>query len=532
MRASRSPTCEMLNVMSVARDTGALVMIHAENYDAIRFLTDRLERAGKTEPHYHATSRPIPVEREATHRAISLAELIDVPIMIVHVSNGEAMEEIRRAQQRGLKVYGETCPQYLVLTAEGHGRPQHGGREICLLAAAARRGEPGGLLGTACSRACSRCSRPTIARSATTIRKGKLTPKGRTSFRWVPNGIPGVETRLPILFSEGVGKGRISLNEFVALTATNHARTYGLYPKKGTIAVGADADIAIWDPDREVTIRQSLMHGGSDYTPYEGIKVKGWPVSTMVRGKFVVRDGTLVGTLGAGDYVPRAKSELAKPRGAADERRLTGLVRAATYRGRRDWISGTSPAMTKDRRAMTTLFSELNPPPRLLMGPGPVGVDPRVLRAMSMPMLGQFDPAFTAYMNEMMELLRQLYRTKNKWSLLVDGTARAGVEAILVSIISPGDKVLVPSFGRFGFLLAEISKRCGGEVVTIERDWGSVFTPGRDRDGDQAAQAARAGGGAWRHLDHDGAAARSNSARSAASTTCCSTPTPPPRSAA
>ena len=126
---------------------------------------------------------------------------------------------------------------------------------------------------------------------------------------------------------------------------------------------------------------------------------------------------------------------------------------------------------------MTTLFSDLNPPPRLLMGPGPVGVDPRVLRAMSMPMLGQFDPAFTAYMNEMMELIRQLYRTKNKWSLLIDGTARAGVEAILVSIISPGDKVLVPSFGRFGFLLAEISKRCGGEVVTIERDWGSVFTP-------------------------------------------------------
>jgi (S)-ureidoglycine-glyoxylate aminotransferase len=126
---------------------------------------------------------------------------------------------------------------------------------------------------------------------------------------------------------------------------------------------------------------------------------------------------------------------------------------------------------------MTTLFSELNPPPRLLMGPGPVGVDPRVLRAMSMPMLGQFDPAFTAYMNETMVLLRQLYRTTNKWSLLVDGTARAGVEAILVSIISPGDKVLVPSFGRFGFLLAEISRRCGGEVVTIERDWGNVFTP-------------------------------------------------------
>jgi (S)-ureidoglycine-glyoxylate aminotransferase len=126
---------------------------------------------------------------------------------------------------------------------------------------------------------------------------------------------------------------------------------------------------------------------------------------------------------------------------------------------------------------MPELFGDLNPPPRLLMGPGPVGVDPRVLRAMSMPMLGQFDPAFTAYMNETMQLLRQLYRTKNRWSFLVDGTARAGIEAILVSVITPGDKVLVPNFGRFGFLLAEIAQRCRADVVTIDRDWGTVFTP-------------------------------------------------------
>ncbi len=125
---------------------------------------------------------------------------------------------------------------------------------------------------------------------------------------------------------------------------------------------------------------------------------------------------------------------------------------------------------------MVEIFGELDPPPRLLMGPGPVGVDPRVLRAMSMPMLGQFDPAFTAYMNETMALLRQIFRTQNKWALLVDGTARAGIEALLVSLIAPGDKVLVPVFGRFGHLLAEIASRCGGEVVTIERDWGSVFT--------------------------------------------------------
>ncbi|MBI3433472.1 MAG: alanine--glyoxylate aminotransferase family protein, partial [Proteobacteria bacterium] len=126
---------------------------------------------------------------------------------------------------------------------------------------------------------------------------------------------------------------------------------------------------------------------------------------------------------------------------------------------------------------MTTDIGELNPPPRLLMGPGPVGVDPRVLRAMSMPMLGQFDPAFTAYMNDTMALIRQLYGTANRWSFLIDGTARAGAEAILVSIVAPGDRVLVPIFGRFGHLLAEIAGRCGAQVSTIERAWGEVFSP-------------------------------------------------------
>jgi dihydropyrimidinase len=305
---------EMLNVMSVARETGALVMVHAENYDAIRFLTDRLERAGKTAPHFHAASRPIPVEREATHRAISLAELVDVPIMIVHVSNRDAMEEIRRAQQRGLKIYGETCPQYLVLTAKDlEGLNMEGAKYVCsppprdeASQQACWEGLQQGVFSLFSSDHCPfRYDDP----------QGKLTPKGRTSFRWVPNGIPGVETRLPILFSEGVGKGRITLNEFVALSSTNHAKTYGLYPKKGTIAVGSDADIAIWDPERELTISQSLLHHGSDYTPYEGIKVKGWPVSTMVRGRFVVRDGALTGKPGGGTYVSREKSPLAKSTG-------------------------------------------------------------------------------------------------------------------------------------------------------------------------------------------------------------------------
>src|SRR4051812_22885959 len=303
---------EMLQVMAVARETGALVMIHAENYDAIRFLTDRLERAGKTAPHYHAASRPIPVEREATHRAISLAEIVDVPIMIVHVSNREAMEEIRRAQQRGLKIYGETCPQYLVLTANDlEGLNMEGAKYVCSPPPRDAAGQE------ACWEGLQQHVFSLFSSDHCPFRyddpQGKLVPKGRTSFRWVPNGIPGVAARLPILFSEGVVKGRIDLNRFVALTSTNHAKTYGLYPRKGTIAVGADADIVIWDPSRQVTISQTLLHHGSDYTPYEGIKVKGWPVSTMVRGKFVVRDGALVGKPGGGEYVSREKSPLARP---------------------------------------------------------------------------------------------------------------------------------------------------------------------------------------------------------------------------
>ena len=304
---------ELLEVFACARKTGALVMVHAENYDAIRYLTEQLERDGSTAPRFHATSRPIAVEREATHRAISLAELVDVPIMIVHVSNGEAMEQIRWAQGRGQKIYGETCPQYLVLTEKDlDGLNMEGAKYVCsppprdvASQQACWRGLQTGVFQVFSSDHCPfRYDDP----------EGKLTPKGRTSFRWVPNGIPGVETRLPILFSEGVKKGRIDINTFVALTATNHAKMYGLYPRKGTIAVGSDADIAIWDPDRRRTISQTMMHGGSDYIPYEGLEVTGWPITTIVRGQFVVRDGELVGALGLGEHLARDRSPFAKHR--------------------------------------------------------------------------------------------------------------------------------------------------------------------------------------------------------------------------
>ncbi len=305
---------ELLEVFESARACKALVMVHCEGYDAIRFMTDRLERAGKTAPYYHAVSRPQVVEREATHRAISHGELIDVPIMIVHVSGREAMEQIRWAQQRGLKVYGETCPQYIALTAEdmkGLNMDASGGKYVCSPPPrdeasweAIWEGITTGVFQTFSSDHC-----PFFYEGS----EGKLNPKARSSFKWVPNGIPGIETRLPILWSKGVSEGRITPNQFVALTSTNHAKMYGLYPQKGSIGIGFDADLVLWDPKRRETISQSLLHHGSDYTPYEGLAVTGWPVMTLLRGKVVAEEGKVLAEPGNGTFLKRGLSPFALP---------------------------------------------------------------------------------------------------------------------------------------------------------------------------------------------------------------------------
>jgi dihydropyrimidinase len=294
---------QILDVMAVARETGALVMVHAENYDAIRFLTEQMESSGRTAPKYHATSRPIAVEREATHRAISLAEIVETPVVIVHVSNREAMEQIRWAQNKGLNVIGETCTQYLTLTADDlDGLGMEGAKYVCSPPPRDRASQE------ACWEGLQTGAFTLFSSDHCPYRydqTGKLTPNGRTSFRWVPNGIPGVGARLPILFSEGVMKGRISMETFVAVTATNPAKTYGLYPRKGTIAVGADADITLWDANKKVTLTHAQIQDGCDYTPYDGMEIIGWPVLTMVRGTVVARDGTLAGSKGHGTYLKR-----------------------------------------------------------------------------------------------------------------------------------------------------------------------------------------------------------------------------------
>ncbi|SEH86565.1 dihydropyrimidinase [Methylobacterium sp. 275MFSha3.1] len=300
---------QLLDVFHVARRQGARVMVHAEGYDAIRYLSERLERAGETRPYGHALSRPEIVEREAAHRAISHAELIDLPIVIVHVSGREATEQIAWAQGRGLKIRAETCPQYLTLTAEdmkglGQEDLMAGAKYVCSPPTrdvesqeAVWSGIRRGIFDVISSDHCPfRYDDP----------QGKLNPRGKTSFRWIPNGIPGIETRLPVFFSEGVSKGRISLNQFAALTATNHAKLYGLYPRKGSIAPGFDADLTLWDPNRRETIRQANLHHGSDYTPWEGFDVTGWPVMTIAGGQVIAEDGRVLSEPGRGRVLDRA----------------------------------------------------------------------------------------------------------------------------------------------------------------------------------------------------------------------------------
>jgi dihydropyrimidinase len=299
--AMRLDDRQILDVFETARTEKAVMLIHAENHEIIGWLAERLERRGRTDPVEHARSRPLPVEREATHRAVTLAEIAGVPLVVVHVSGGEPLEEIRRARARGHVVIAETCPQYLILTERDLDLPDMLGAKVM----------------------CSPPPRDTAAQAALwrgiedgTIdifnsdhapyrfdSEGKLKAGPNPPFRGVANGVPGLETRMAILFSEGVVKGRIDLPRFVALVSTNNAKLYGLHPQKGTIAVGADADIVLWDPEARVTITNDLLHHNVDYTPFEGFQVEGWPKTTISRGEVIVDDGQLIGEPGRGRFL-------------------------------------------------------------------------------------------------------------------------------------------------------------------------------------------------------------------------------------
>jgi len=304
---------QIVQLLSLARRHGAMAMIHAENADLIAWLTETLLDEGKTEPRYHAASRPMLVEREATHRAISMAELADVPILIVHVSGREAVEQIHWAQGRGMRIYAETCPQYVTLTEDDLARPGFEGAK-CVCSPPPRNRENQSViwdgLESGLFHIFSSDHAPFRYQSST----GKMLKGESTPFNWIPNGVPGIETRLPILFSEGVKKGRISLNRFVELVATNPAKMYGLHPRKGTLAIGSDADVVVFDPELRRVIRAEKLHHNVDYTPYEGMVVDGWPVTVLSRGDVVIEDHKLVVAAGRGEFLPCGKPDMARPK--------------------------------------------------------------------------------------------------------------------------------------------------------------------------------------------------------------------------
>ncbi|SME92591.1 dihydropyrimidinase [Tistlia consotensis] len=319
---------QILEVLAVARREGALVMVHAENHEMIRWLTERLLARGHVAPRYHGIGHSRLAEGEATSRVISLSELLDVPLLVVHVSCRHATEAIRDAQTRGLRIYGETCPQYLFLTLEDLDRAGMDGAMYCC-SPPPRDAESQAAIWNGLQNGTFQVFSSDHAPYAFD-ETAKLAAGPDAPFHKIANGLPGIELRMPLLFSEGVRKGRIDLQRFVELTSTNAARLYGLFPRKGTIAIGGDADLAIWEPEKRVEVQWELLHDRVGYTPYAGRQLTGWPTTVVNRGRVVVDGGRLLAERGSGRFVPRGSSSFARPRGVAlrelDETRNFGAA--------------------------------------------------------------------------------------------------------------------------------------------------------------------------------------------------------------
>jgi dihydropyrimidinase len=292
----------LFRTMQVAATTGALVMVHAENGDAIDVLVQEALAAGGTEPRYHALTRPPETEGEATNRAIQLSRVAGSPLYVVHVSCAEAIEPIAIAREKGWNVHGETCTQYFFVDYTFLERPDFEGAKYVYTPPPRDKANQDLLW---------KAVRTDILSVVSTDHCAFLwdgqKSMGRDDFSKIPNGAPGLENRLQMIHEFGVRAGRISLNRMVELLSTNPAKLFGLYPRKGTIAVGSDADIVVFDPEKKVTISASTHHSKSDYNLFEGTEVTGVPEVVLLRGNVLVDDGELVASPGIGQFVQRAR---------------------------------------------------------------------------------------------------------------------------------------------------------------------------------------------------------------------------------
>jgi dihydropyrimidinase len=279
---------------------GGTICMHAENGGVIDVLVQRALAEGKTAPKYHALTRPARAEAEATHRAIALAEIADVPIYIVHLSAAEALEMVTEARDRGLPAFAETCPQYLFLSYDDYEEPDFGGSKYVMSPPLRDKAKQDQLwrglafndLQCISTDHCPFC-----------MKEKRL---GENDFSRIPNGAPGVETRMSLVYDGGVRPGRISLNRFVELTSTSPAKIFGLFPRKGAIAPGSDADIVVFDPNRTITLAARTLHMNCDYNPYEGRQVTGATDTVLSRGRLVIENGAFAGRKGAGSFLKRA----------------------------------------------------------------------------------------------------------------------------------------------------------------------------------------------------------------------------------
>jgi dihydropyrimidinase len=289
-------------------ENGGLICVHAENGGVIDVLVKKALAARNTAPKWHALTRPPEAEGEATHRAYRLAELAGgIPLYVVHLSAAQALDQVRLFRDRGLPAYAETCPQYLFLSYENYEEPGFDGAKYVMSPPLRPKwhqdelwkGLARGDLQVVSTDHCPFCMKEGF--------KGlpKQKELGKGDFSKIPNGAPGVETRMVLMYDGGVLEHRISLNRWIELTATAPAKIMGLFPRKGTIAIGSDADIVVWDPSATSTISAATHHMRVDYSPYEGRTVRGKATVVLSRGEVIVERGRFTGAKGRGRFIRR-----------------------------------------------------------------------------------------------------------------------------------------------------------------------------------------------------------------------------------
>ncbi len=279
---------------------GGTICMHAENGGVIDVLVRKALAEGKTAPKYHALTRPARAEGEATHRAIALAEIAEVPVYIVHLSAAEALEMVTEARDRGLPAYAETCPQYLFLSYDNYEEPGFEGAKY-VMSPPLRAKETQDRLW----RGLAFNDLQAVSTDHCPFCMKEQKELGRDDFSKIPNGAPGIETRMSLVFDGGVRQGRISLNRWVELTSASPAKIFGLFPRKGTIAPGSDADIVLFNPEKSTKLSAKTLHMKVDYNPYEGREVTGVSETVISRGKVIVENGRFVGRVGSGVFLKR-----------------------------------------------------------------------------------------------------------------------------------------------------------------------------------------------------------------------------------